>query len=75
MEPLTITHKKLLRKWHIPGLFNVFINDLKARVNNELIMFADDCKLEGVANAAKDSKVTPKALKRLEINQQETSCT
>jgi len=54
-------------------LFNVFINDLKARLNNKLIMFADDCKPEGVANTAKDSKVTPRAPKRLEINQQEKS--
>lgn len=46
---------------------------MKARVNNKLIMFADDCKLEGVVNAAKDSKVTLRALKRLEVNQQESS--
>lgn len=36
-------------------------------------MFADDCTLEGVANAAKDGKVTPRALEGLELTQQETS--
>lgn len=52
---------------HIPVLVNVFINDLKARVNNTLIKFADDTKLEGVANTSKDREIALRDLKRLEI--------
>lgn len=36
-------------------------------------MFADDCELEGVENAAKDGKATARALEGLELNQQERS--
>lgn len=63
---MTIIHKKSAREWHIPGLFNVFINDLKARVNNTLITAADDSELQGVADAG---KVAPRALTRLEVMQ------
>lgn len=38
-----------------PFLLKIFVNNLDERIERMLLKFADDAKLEGVANAAEDS--------------------
>ena len=49
-----------------PVLFNVFINDLDEEVQGMLIKFADDTKLDGIANTLEDRNKLQSDIDRLE---------
>lgn len=49
------------------GLFNSLINDLEKEVNNHLIKFAFDTKLEVAADTSKGSEINQKELKACKV--------
>lgn len=52
------------------GLFNSLINDLEKEVNNHLIKFAFDTKLEVAADTSEGSEINQKELKACKVKQE-----
>lgn len=52
------------------GLFNSLINDLEKEINNHLIKFAFDTKLEGAADTSEGREINQKELEACKVKEE-----